>query len=72
MPGRRVLRSCGGEDERMPVDEVGMGVGYFCCLRFHLGGDSRAIRLVGRGKVGEGKGSKAGSSEGAERLTPAT
>lgn len=30
------------------------------------------MRLAGRGKVGEGNGSKAGSSEGAGRFTPAT
>lgn len=30
------------------------------------------MRLAGRGSVGEGKGSKAGSSEGAGRFTPAT
>ena len=28
-PGRRVLGNRGGEDEKMPVDEVGTGVGYF-------------------------------------------
>ncbi len=30
------------------------------------------MRLAGRGRVGEEKGSKAGSNEGAGRLTPAT
>lgn len=56
----------------MPVEDVGIGVGYFCCLDPCFGGDSRAIRLVGRGNVGEEKGSKAGRREGAGRLTPAT
>ena len=56
----------------MPVEEVGIGVGYFRCLLAHRGGDSQAMRLVGRGNVGEGKGSKAGRREGAGRLTPAT
>ncbi|KAL8728784.1 MAG: hypothetical protein Q9166_005162 [cf. Caloplaca sp. 2 TL-2023] len=71
-PGRRVEWG-GGEDEGIAVDDVGMsGVGYFWCMLSHLEGDSRAMRLAGRGSVGEGKGSKAGSREGAGRLTPAT
>lgn len=39
-PGRRVRAWRGGEEEMMPVDEVGTaGVGYLCCLFLHLGGD---------------------------------
>lgn len=56
----------------IPVDEVGTGVGYFCFLLPRCGGDLQAMRLAGRGKVGEEKGSKAGKREGAGRLTPAT
>ena len=63
----------GGDEEGIAVDEVGSsGVGYFCCRLSHLEGESCAMRLAGRGKVGEEKGSKAGSKEGAGRLTPAT
>lgn len=69
---RRVEAWTGGEEDRTAVDEVGSGVGYFCRLLSHAGEGSRAIRLAGRGNVGEGKGSKAGSREGAGRLTPAT
>lgn len=29
-PGRRVGGSGGGEEGMMPVEDVGMGVGYFC------------------------------------------
>ena len=55
------------------MDEVGSsGVGYFWCVPSHLEGEPCAMRLAGRGSVGEGKGSKAGSREGAGRLTPAT
>lgn len=61
----------GGDEEKIPVEEVGTGVGYFCCSPLHFGGDPEAMRLAGRGNVGEGKGSKAGSSEGAGRFTPA-
>lgn len=53
------------------MEEVGTGVGYFCCLDFHLGEEPEAMRLAGRGRVGEAKGSKAGSNEGAGRFTPA-
>ena len=28
-PGRHVLGMCGGDDESMPVEDVGTGVGYF-------------------------------------------
>ena len=69
----------------MPVEDVGMGVGYF---NLSLGwweeglsgerseGEARATRFAGRGRGGgdELYGSNAGSSEGpgAGRLTPAT
>lgn len=56
-----------------PVEDVGIGVGYFCFSLFNLDGDTRAKRLLGRGKDGEdGNGSNAGSNEGAGRFTPAT
>lgn len=58
----------GGEDDRMAVDDVGTGVGYFTS-------SSRASRLRfgGRGSVGdEENGSKAGSRVPADRLLPAT
>lgn len=71
--GRRVEVCTGGDEEGIAVDEVGSsGVGYFCCRLSHLEGESCAMRLAGRGRVGEEKGSKAGSNEGAGRLTPAT
>lgn len=57
----------GGLDDRMPVLEVGMGVGYF---RKAL---DVACRFEGRGRPGdEDKGSNGGSSDGAGRLMPAT
>lgn len=56
----------GGLDERIPVLEVGTGVGY---LRKAL---EVAWRFAGRGSPGdEERGSNAGSSEGAGLLTPA-
>lgn len=52
----------------MPVVEVGMGVGYL----IEADPDPRAL-LSGRGRTGdEDNGSKAGRSDGAGRLTPAT
>ena len=85
-PGRRVLHKRGGEDENMPVDEVGTGVGYFdFALPYFRGeylgtafssGDARATRFAGRGSEGEDSGSKAGRREGkadsADLLMPAT
>lgn len=57
----------------MPVEDVGSGVGYFCSTFLCPDGDSRLIRFDGLGSVGEdGKGSNAGSKEGAGRFTPAT
>lgn len=71
--GRRVEVCTGGDEEGITVDDVSRsGVGYFCCRISHLEGESWAMRLAGRGRVGEAKGSKAGSNEGAGRLTPAT
>ena len=59
LPGRRDCVRCGGEEERIPVDEVGTGVGYLClALRYPVGealvrecslGDSRATRFTARG-----------------------
>ncbi len=56
-----------GEEERMPVLEVGMGVGY---LKKGAGPSrpSRATRFKGRGRPGEEEGSKGGSKEGAGRF----
>lgn len=60
--GRRECVRCGGEEEMIPVDEVGTGVGYCLALRY-LGGellvgecsleDSRATRFTARGSWGE-------------------
>lgn len=55
----------------MPVEDVGIGVGYFSLSRPYFEGDARA-RFAGRGKQGEENGSNAGSSDGAGRLTPET
>lgn len=81
--GRRDCVRWGGGDERIPVEDVGTGVGYLClALRNVVGddlvgesslGDSRATRLTARGSGGEEEyGSKAGSNDGtgAGRLTP--
>jgi hypothetical protein len=52
--------------------DVGIGVGYFRYAASRCAGDKTACLLEGRGKAGEEeRGSKAGSSEGAGRLTPA-
>jgi hypothetical protein len=49
-----------------------MGVGYFWLAASRSEGEDRACLLKGRGRLGEEeKGSKAGSSEGAGRFTPA-
>ena len=51
----------GGDDGRMPVEDVGTGVGY--CLTSSR--RSSNLRLVGRGRPGEEeRGSNAGSSDG--------
>jgi hypothetical protein len=56
----------GGLEERMPVLDVGTGVGY---LRKAW---EFACRFEGRGRPGEDeRGSNAGRSEGAGRFTPA-
>ena len=49
-PARRVLGSWGGDDGIMPVEDVGIGVGYLDFLPSD--GDVRD-RFVGRGKEGE-------------------
>lgn len=60
-PGRR-----GGELDRMPVLEVGTGVGYLSCA-FPV-----CWRFNGRGRAGEEeRGSNGGSNEGAGRFVPA-
>jgi hypothetical protein len=50
----------GGEDGRMPVEDVGTGVGYDTCS------SSMALnlRLLGSPRGEDEKGSKAGSNEG--------
>ena len=64
--------TCGGDEERIPVVDVGIGVGYFRYAVFRCEGENTACLLEGRGKAGEeDSGSKAGSREGAGRLTPA-
>lgn len=68
MPG---LASCsfGGDDERIPVVEVGTGVGYLLNDLSKPGEGAR--RFDGRGNPGEEEnGSKAGRSDGAGRFTP--
>jgi hypothetical protein len=60
----------GGDEERMPVLEVGTGVGY---LRNALEAAEpiRACLLAGRGSPGEeDRGSKGGRRLGAERFVP--
>lgn len=60
----------GGEDEAMPVVEVGIGVGYLNEV-FRSGEGPLSCLFAGRGKPGdEESGSNAGSSEGAGRLLP--
>lgn len=60
-------RPRGGEDERIPVLEVGIGVGY---LTKGIGpsGPSRAPRFKCLGRPGDEEGSKGGSKEGAGRF----
>lgn len=83
--GRIEEGKLGGDDETIPVEEVGNGEGYLrLSLNNLLGeyfvtglrvGESRATRLAGRGSDGEEReGSKAGSNvgPGAERFVPAT
>lgn len=63
---RSVVVRCGGELERMPVLDVGTGVGYFKWARPVF------WRLAGRGRPGdEERGSKGGRRDGAGRLVPA-
>ena len=60
-------RGRGGEDERIPVLEVGTGVGYFRYASLAV-----AWRLAGRGSPGdEESGSKGGRSDGGGRVLPA-
>ena len=39
-PGRRVLRTRGGEEESTPVEDVGMGVGYLDLPLLYLVGEN--------------------------------
>lgn len=57
----------GGEDERIPVLEVGIGVGYLTKEAGPLG-LSRAILFNGLGRPGDDEGSKGGSKVGAGRF----
>lgn len=68
---RRVLGGSGGDEGTMPVDEVGMGVGYNSCSRSKGEGETRR-RFGCGGKDGEEWGSKAGNRDGAGRFAPAT
>lgn len=62
----------GGEDERIPVVEVGIGVGYFCRVGSIRDGDVRTLLYVRPGRLGEeDEGSKAGSKVGGGRFVPA-
>jgi hypothetical protein len=62
---------CGGEDERTPVVEVGIGVGYFWIACSRSEGEDRACLFDGLGRPGEDEnGSKAGNNVGAGRFTP--
>lgn len=56
-----------GGEERIPVLEVGMGVGYFV-KETGPSGPLRAPRFEGLGRPGEEEGSKGGSKEGAGRF----
>lgn len=60
----------GGEEEMIPVVEVGTGVGYLAYMESRPEGEKRACRFEGRGKPGEEEdsGSNAGSREGAGRF----
>lgn len=60
----------GGEEEMIPVVEVGTGVGYLAYIESRSEGEKRACRFEGRGKPGEEEdsGSNAGSREGAGRF----
>ena len=84
-PSRRVLRARGGDEERMPVEDVGTGVGYWNLpLPYLVGGENldkrfssgdARTRLAGRGNTGEeDTGSNAGKRIGVDstgRFTPA-
>lgn len=61
----------GGDDDKIPVVEVGTGVGYFSYATSRREGENSVCLFDGLGRPGEEKGSKAGSSDGAGRLTPA-
>jgi hypothetical protein len=62
----------GGDEDRMPVVEVGIGVGYLPWAFSRSSGGEWALLLEGRGKPGEEEnGSNAGSRLGAGRFTPA-
>lgn len=66
-----VPRIPGGDEERIPVLEVGTGVGYLRYAVLPIE-PARACRLTGRGSPGEEeRGSKGGRRVGAGRLVPA-
>jgi hypothetical protein len=56
----------GGEEDRIPVVEVGIGVGYLAYTASRSDGEERAF-LVGRGSPGE---ELNGSNAGKRRFTP--
>lgn len=70
----RPARACaaGGEEERIPVVDVGIGVGYLYADSYSAV-EVRTLLLFRPGKVGEeeGSGSKAGSKVGTGRFVPA-
>ena len=73
--GRRNECTGGGEEDIIPVEEVGTGVGYFWLEGTFSDGKTRAWRFAGRGKPGEEEnGSNGGNNDGvgAGRFTPAT
>jgi len=69
-PGLALIRR--GEEDKIPVVEVGTGVGYFWKAASRSEGEDRACLFSGRGNPGEeDSGSNAGRSVGAGRFTPA-
>lgn len=73
-PGRVEVGCRGGDEESMPVEEVGIaGVGYLPFLSAALIEEAVATRFAGRGRKDEDGSdcSKGGSREGAGRFVPA-
>lgn len=69
----RALTRPGGEDDMMPVLDVGTGVGYLVKAFWLLMPAAPRGFLIRRGRPGEEeRGSNAGRRDGAGRFTPAT